>query len=98
MNQFKFFNRSFVIHSMIFKNTILIFSCLLIYLIAFTAIACSEDEKMNPLKLEDLLKFNTFVIRVPIDITTTETGLPTTHRTENSMKAAVETQHTPKRE
>ena len=33
------------------------------------AIAWSEGEEMNPLTLEDLLKFNTFVRHVPIDIT-----------------------------
>ncbi|MYH80464.1 S9 family peptidase [Candidatus Poribacteria bacterium] len=52
-----------------YKNIVNICSCLLIYLVVFTPIARSEGEEMNPLTLEDLLKFNTFVGRVPIVIT-----------------------------
>ena len=52
-----------------YKNIVNICSGIFICLVAFTAIARSEGEEMNPLTLEDLLKFNTFVGRVPIDIT-----------------------------
>lgn len=51
------------------KNLGNIFSGLLTFLIVFTTIAWSEGEKMNSLTLEDLFKYNTFVRRVPIDIT-----------------------------
>ena len=51
------------------KNIVNIFFGLFICLVAFMAIAWSEGEEMNPLTLEDLLKFNEFVGRVPIDIT-----------------------------
>ncbi len=52
-----------------YKNIVNICYGLLLCLIAFTAIAWGEGEEMNPLTLDDLLKFNTFVGRVPIDIT-----------------------------
>ncbi len=58
-----------LLNPMNYKNIINVCSGLLICLIAWTAIAWSEGEEMNPLTLEDLLKFNTFVGRVPIDIT-----------------------------
>ena len=51
------------------KNIVNILFGLFICLAVFTAIARSEGEEMNPLTLEDLLKFNTFVGRVPIDVT-----------------------------
>ena len=51
------------------KSIVKISFGLFICLAAFTAIAWSEGEKMNPLTLEDLFKFNTFVRYVPIDIT-----------------------------
>ena len=52
-----------------YKNIANIYSGLLLCLIAWTAIAWGEGEEMNPLTLEDLLKFNEFIFRVPIDIT-----------------------------
>ena len=51
------------------KNIVNIFFGLFICLIAFTITAIGEGEKMNPLTLDDLFKFNTFVRYVPIDIT-----------------------------
>ena len=52
-----------------YKSIVNICSGLLICLVAFAAIARSEAEKMNPLTLEDLFKFNTITDRIPIDIT-----------------------------
>ena len=52
-----------------YKNIVNICSGLLICLVAFAAIARSEAEKMHPLTLEDLFKFNTITDRIPIDIT-----------------------------
>ena len=51
------------------KNIVNIFFGLFICLIAFTTTAIGKGEKMNPLTLDDLFKFNTFVRYVPIDIT-----------------------------
>jgi len=52
-----------------YKNIVNFCSGLFICVVAFTAIAISAEEEMNPLKLEDLFKFNTITDRVPIDIT-----------------------------
>lgn len=52
-----------------YKNTVNIYSGLLICLIAFTAIAGAREKEMNPWTFEDLFKFNQFVSAVPIDIT-----------------------------
>ncbi len=52
-----------------FKNIVNICYGLFLCFVAFTSTTISEGEEMNPLTLEDLLKFNTFVFRVPIDIT-----------------------------
>lgn len=52
------------------KNIVNIFFGLFICLIAFTITAIGKGEKMNPLTLDDLFKFNTFVRYVPVDITT----------------------------
>ena len=52
-----------------YKNTVNIYSGLLIFLITFTAIAGAREKEMNYLTLEDLLRFNEFVLSVPIDIT-----------------------------
>ncbi len=51
------------------KNIVNIFLGLFTCLIAFTTTAIGDGEKMNPLTLDDLFKFNTFVRYVPIDIT-----------------------------
>ena len=51
------------------KNIVNIFFDLFICLVVFIAIANSEEKEMNPLTLEDLFKFNTFVRYVPLDIT-----------------------------
>ena len=51
------------------KNIVNICYGLLIYFVVFALTTISEGEEMNPLTLEDLLKFNVFVGRVPIDIT-----------------------------
>ena len=51
-----------------FKNIVNICYGLLLCFAAFTS-TISEGKEMNPLTLDDLLKFNTFVGRVPIDIT-----------------------------
>ena len=51
------------------KNIVNIFFGVFICLIAFTTTAIGDGEKMNPLTLDDLFKFNTFVRYVPIDIT-----------------------------
>ena len=51
------------------KSIVTIFFSLFTCLIAFATTAMSEGEEMNPLTLEDLFKFNTFVRYVPIDIT-----------------------------
>ena len=52
-----------------FKNLVNICYGLFLCFVVFTSTTISEGEEMNPLTLEDLLKFNTFVGRVPIDIT-----------------------------
>ena len=52
-----------------YKNILNVCSGLLICLVAFMATARGTGEEMNPLKLEDLFKFNTITDRVPIDIT-----------------------------
>ena len=52
-----------------YRNIINIRLGLLICLVTFAVTAISEEEEMNPLKLEDLFKFNTITDRVPIDIT-----------------------------
>ena len=52
-----------------YKNIITICFSVFICLVTFVATTISKGEEMNPLTLEDLLKFNTFVWRVPIDIT-----------------------------
>ena len=52
-----------------YKDTGNVCLYLLICLIAFTALAENEEVEMNPLTFEDLLKYNVFVSRVPIDIT-----------------------------
>lgn len=64
-----------------YKNTVNVYAGLLICLIAWTAIAWSEGEEMNPLTFEDLLKFNTFVPHVPIDITSDGNWI--TYNTQN---------------
>ena len=51
------------------KNIVNICYGLLICFVVFASTTISEGEEMNPLTLEDLLKFNVFVGRVPIDIT-----------------------------
>ena len=51
------------------KNIVNICYGFLIYFVVFALTTISEGEEMNPLTLEDLLKFNVFVGRVPIDIT-----------------------------
>ena len=52
-----------------YKNTVNIYYGLLICFVAFASTTISNGEEMNPLKLEDLLTFNTIIDRVPIDIT-----------------------------
>ncbi len=52
-----------------FKNIVNICYGLLLCFVAFTSTTISEGEEMNPLTLDDLLKFNEFIFRVPIDIT-----------------------------
>ena len=52
-----------------YKNTVNTYSGLLICLIAFTAIAEAKEKEMNSWTFEDLFKFNQFVSRVPINIT-----------------------------
>ena len=52
-----------------YKNTVNIYSGLLICLIAFTAIAEAKEKEMNSWTFEDLFKFNQFVSAVPINIT-----------------------------
>ncbi len=64
-----------------YKNIANIYFGLLLCLIAWTVIAWGEGEEMNPLTLEDLLKFNTFVERVPIDITSDGNWI--TYNTQN---------------
>lgn len=51
------------------RNIVNICFGLLICLIAFTATVIGEEEEMNLLTINDLLKFNKFVPGVPIDIT-----------------------------
>ena len=63
------------------KNIVNICYGLLIYLVVFASTTISEGEEMNPLTLEDLLKFNVFVNRVPIDITSD--GNWVTYNTQN---------------
>ena len=53
-----------------YKRIVNICSGLLICLVVFAATVRGKGEKMNPLTLEGLFKFNTITDRVPIDITT----------------------------
>ncbi len=52
-----------------FKNIVNICYGLLLCFVVSTSTTISEGEDLNPLTLEDLLKFNEFIFRVPIDIT-----------------------------
>ena len=48
---------------------------------------------MNSLTLEDLLKFNTFAVRVPIDISSDGNWIAYNTRNRKAYEGSVETQH-----
>ena len=52
-----------------FKVIVSIYFGIFLCFVFFTSTTISVGEEMTPLKLDDLLKYNTFVGRVPIDIT-----------------------------